>query len=237
MTTIAKARRIAWISSTVTAPPPRPATPVREGLDHDLERRAPGGLHEDDVARPQDRAQDARRPRRSAVHGWIRRGSRPAATAPAAMPAAAGPTTTSSATTRAAAAPTARWPSSWTGPSSRISPSTATGRPGRRGEHLERSDHRGRRRVVGVVEDRDPRAVDDRAAVRRGTVPRGRQARRDRARRRRPRRGRPRRRPGRSGRCAGRAPRSRRGSAPGAGRGRRGRTSSRARRARPPPPR
>ena len=129
ITTIAKASRIPWISSTVTAPAPPAADARAQGVDHRLERRSARRLHEDGVARPQERPQER--------DGLVAVGhhvdpARVEAGRDGARGDAGGRRADDDELGRdpAAAAPTARWPSSWPGPSSRISPSTATGRPG-----------------------------------------------------------------------------------------------------------
>ena len=91
-------------------------------------------------------------------------------------PAGSAPTTTSQSTVRAAASPTTRWPSSLASPSSSISPRTATRRPGSPAEQVERRDHRARRGVVGVVDERHRPETHERHPMRRGPAtgePRG----------------------------------------------------------------
>ena len=134
MTTKANARTSAWMIATVIGGlRARPTSPVRPPARRSATRTS--------SAAPRDAFTRTTSPSRTiapivasassrSATRWTRSGGRPASIAASAIARAPAPTTTSSATVRPATAPTSRCPASDSGPSSSISPRTATGRPG-----------------------------------------------------------------------------------------------------------
>ncbi len=221
------ARRRPWISSTVPiftarAPRRRASTSRSRAIPRDALTRttSPGTSR----GRRTSWAASASATRR------IRSGSSPASRAPSAIPPASSPTTTSRSATRP------RGPADLEVAGlallAQLEHLAEDGDPpaAQAGQDVERGEHRRRRRVVAVVDDRHVAETDELAAVRCARIrqPARRRSHRGRSRRP-PRRPRP---PARCGRRAGRAP----GSRPSGGRpGSAARSASRPDRATRPP--
>ena len=153
ITTSANASSSPWIELDGHRGAARPSSSA-EGVDEQVELDAARRLDEHDVAVAQPRPQHVQR--RLAV---ARRGGCATASRPASRRTVHDPARLRRRRRRAdrpsapAASPTARCPASWPSPSSSISPSTATRRPGsRRAGPAPRPPTR--RRVVAVVDDR-----------------------------------------------------------------------------------